>query len=141
MKYKITKDMVTETAHRLLLHKGACNHVHGHSYKFRVTVGCNTLDDNGMVMDFSDLKKIMEKVIGRFDHTIVLNIEDPLIEAISKNVFMTIGISNGDPTAETFARTVYMDIEDRLKRDFRVHIVEVTVWETANNFATYGGDV
>ena len=61
---RITKEFKFETSHALSGHDGLCKNVHGHSYKLSVTViGKPSQDPNnpkyGMVMDFSDLKKII----------------------------------------------------------------------------------
>ena len=65
-KIRITKEFTFETGHALYGHDGKCKNIHGHSYKLSVTVlGKPVLDSNGpkfgMIMDFSDLKKIVKK--------------------------------------------------------------------------------
>ena len=62
-KIRITKQFNFETAHALYGYDGLCKNVHGHSYKLYVTVIGDPIDDtnhkkNGMLIDFSDLKKI-----------------------------------------------------------------------------------
>ena len=78
---RITKEFKFETSHALSGHDGLCKNVHGHSYKLSVTViGKPSQDPNnpkyGMVMDFSDLKKIINNIIVEpFDHAAVLNMQ------------------------------------------------------------------
>ena len=82
-KIRITKQFNFETGHALYGYDGACRNVHGHSYKLFVTVIGSPNDDSnnvkyGMVIDFSDLKKIVkEEVVIPFDHATVLNINSP----------------------------------------------------------------
>ncbi|MDG2397131.1 MAG: 6-carboxytetrahydropterin synthase [Flavobacteriaceae bacterium] len=83
---RLTKEFDFETAHALFGYDGLCKNVHGHSYKLSVTViGSPIINKkskkNGMVIDFIDLKKIInDKIISLFDHGIVLNITTPHFE-------------------------------------------------------------
>ncbi|WP_204207190.1 6-pyruvoyl trahydropterin synthase family protein [Vaginella massiliensis] len=80
---RLTKAFTFETAHALYGYDGKCKNIHGHSYKLYVTVkgtpSQNTDDVKlGMVMDFGDLKKIVNKaVVEVFDHAILLNENSP----------------------------------------------------------------
>ena len=65
---RITKQFNFETGHALYGYDGKCKNVHGHSYKLSVTVSGSPITDNsnvkfGMVIDFSDLKKIVKEEI------------------------------------------------------------------------------
>ena len=77
---RITKEFNFETGHALHGYDGLCKNVHGHSYKLSVTIKGQPINDpshvkNGMVIDFSDLKKIVrEEIVYPFDHATVLNI-------------------------------------------------------------------
>ena len=78
MQIRITKKFSFEMAHALLHHDGPCKNVHGHSYRLQVTLkGKPQKGRNpkaGMVMDFTDLKKIVnEAIVHPFDHALVLN--------------------------------------------------------------------
>ena len=70
-------------AHALYGYDGLCKNIHGHSYRLWVTVIGNVLDDsksvkNGMVLDFSLLKKIVKpEIVDKFDHSLVLNANSP----------------------------------------------------------------
>ena len=83
---RITKEFKFEAGHALFGHDGLCKNVHGHSYKLSVTLIGRPIEDTssvkfGMVMDFSDLKTIVnELVIKPFDHATILNINSPHIE-------------------------------------------------------------
>lgn len=90
-KIRITKEFVFEMAHALLGYNGPCKNIHGHTYHLLVTIIGDILDDNsasenGMVMDFGDLKKIVfSEIIEKMDHALVLNENVPveLIEQLS----------------------------------------------------------
>ena len=65
--------------HRQWQHKGHCRFVHGYSRSFTFWFGAERLDENGFVVDFSSLKILEEKLISQFDHTFLVNSDDPLI--------------------------------------------------------------
>ena len=83
---RITKEFKFEAGHALFGHDGLCKNVHGHSYKLSVTLIGRPIEDTsnvkfGMVMDFSDLKNIVnELVVKPFDHATILNINSPHLE-------------------------------------------------------------
>lgn len=85
-KIRITKQFSFETGHALYGYDGKCKNVHGHSYKLSVTVIGEPIADRsnvkfGMVIDFSDLKKIVrEEVVDVFDHATVFNQTTPHVE-------------------------------------------------------------
>ena len=45
-----------------------CGRMHGHNYKVVVTLSADTLDKNGMIMDFSEVKKVVHMVVDKLDH-------------------------------------------------------------------------
>ncbi|WP_353088372.1 6-carboxytetrahydropterin synthase [Flavobacterium sp.] len=83
---RITKQFSFETGHALYGYDGKCKNVHGHSYKLSVTVIGQPITDTshvkyGMVIDFTDLKKIVkEEIVDVFDHATVFNKNTPHIE-------------------------------------------------------------
>ena len=85
-KIRITKQFDFETGHALYGYDGKCRNVHGHSYKLSVTVIGTPIDDTnnvkyGMVIDFSDLKKIVKnEIVDVFDHATVFNKNTPHVE-------------------------------------------------------------
>lgn len=85
-KIRITKQFSFETGHALYGYDGKCKNVHGHSYKLSVTVIGTPISDNsnvkfGMVIDFSDLKKIVKReIVDVFDHATVFNKNTPHVE-------------------------------------------------------------
>lgn len=76
---RITKKFDFEAGHALFGYDGKCKNLHGHSYKLYVTVIGEPINNphnvkNGMVIDFGDLKRIVqEQIIDAFDHAMVFN--------------------------------------------------------------------
>ncbi len=73
MRLLLTKKFTFEMAHALDDYNGKCANLHGHSYHLEVTIEGTSLNDNGMAMDFSQLKQtVQHAIIDRFDHALVL---------------------------------------------------------------------
>ena len=76
---KVTKIFRFETAHAIHGYEGLCKNIHGHSYILHVTVGIPNQNDEylpstGFIIDFKDLKKIInEAVVRPFDHALILS--------------------------------------------------------------------
>lgn len=115
---RITKEFKFETAHALKGYDGPCKNIHGHSYELKVTVsGYPIREENhpklGMVMDFGDLKKIVnEEIVKPFDHALVLSekMPDSLLDEL-KNQFERILLTDYNPTSEM----MLIDFAARLK--------------------------
>lgn len=76
-------------AHRQWRHDGHCSKLHGHNFSFKFTFAAETFDSNGFVVDFGKLKGFKERLTFLFDHTLVLNQDDPDLAAIRQG--LTIG--------------------------------------------------
>jgi 6-pyruvoyltetrahydropterin/6-carboxytetrahydropterin synthase len=72
---KIAKEFHWEMGHRLPFHSGGCQNIHGHSYRMRVELE-GSLDDNGMVLDYFDMKEIVEPIVARIDHSFLCDERD-----------------------------------------------------------------
>lgn len=89
----ITKIFNFSAAHRLPEHNGKCKNLHGHTYKLEVTVGGSPLhsigSSRGMIMDFGDLKAIVEKeILNDLDHSYLNKIYDvPTAEYMVISIF------------------------------------------------------
>lgn len=85
---KIGKEFSFAGAHKLPNHKGLCKNLHGHEWKLRITIKKRVNKKTGMVMDFSDLKKIVkEHVISKLDHSYL---NDTLKNPTAENLLMWI---------------------------------------------------
>jgi 6-pyruvoyltetrahydropterin/6-carboxytetrahydropterin synthase len=78
----ITRVFSFEAAHALKDYNGPCKNIHGHSYKLWVTVSGIVDAGTGMIMDFNDLKKIVnETIISKFDHALILYRKDKMLKS------------------------------------------------------------
>lgn len=142
---EVTKQLRTETAHRLMDYDGRCAHLHGHSYLWEVTATAPELSSNGMIVDFKDLKAAMNTVLDEFDHALVLRNDDPLLSPDLPPAVALFKATNGktprlhlwrdNPTAENFA--VYAAVEVQRLLPKHVRITRVRVWETATSYGEW----
>ncbi len=65
--------------HRQWQHPGHCRFVHGYSRSFKFWFAAEKLDEYGFVVDFSSLMPLQEKLRNQFDHTFLVNFDDPLL--------------------------------------------------------------
>ena len=66
-------------SHRQWRHEGHCRFVHGYSRSFTFWFTATKLDENGFVVDFSSLKTLQNRLKKQFDHTFLINKDDPLL--------------------------------------------------------------
>lgn len=141
-KYSLTCEMLFDAAHRLSNYEGKCKRIHGHTYKVIVTVSGDGLNEWGALMDFGDLKKIMTQNIDeRYDHKLLLYVDDPLNKAIAKALPMDDWVvwMNTNTSAEDIAKDIYTELQVVLKTITKstVKMEKVTVYETPKNAASY----
>ncbi len=131
----ITKEYTFETAHRISNHPAACQHIHGHSYRLRVTVSAKELQENDMVIDFKELKQIVnEKVIKTFDHALVLKRNEEnskLAQEIKSNIFWM----EYEPTVERMLDYIRIQIQNALQKP--VFLKRLKLFETASAFGEW----
>tara|TARA_Y100001968_G_C19275121_1_gene676313 strand:- start:424 stop:903 length:480 start_codon:yes stop_codon:yes gene_type:complete len=70
--------------HRQWKHDGHCRLVHGYSRSFTFWFAAIELDDHGFVVDFSSLKPLELKLRDHFDHTFLVNPDDPFLSTWQK---------------------------------------------------------
>ena len=139
----ITKQFTFETGHALYGYDGKCKNVHGHSYKLSVTViGKPITDKNnvkyGMVIDFSDLKKIVkEEIVDVFDHATVFNKNTPHIELAKelKQRDHHVILVNYQPTSENMVIDFAEKIKNRLPAN--IALFSLRLQETESSFAEW----
>jgi 6-pyruvoyltetrahydropterin/6-carboxytetrahydropterin synthase len=140
---RITKQFSFETGHALYGYDGKCKNVHGHSYKLSVTVIGKPISDNsnvkfGMVIDFSDLKKIVkEEIVDVFDHATVFNKNTPHVELAAEleNRGHHVILVNYQPTSENMVTDFAQKIKNRLPADIKLHSLKLQ--ETDTSFAEW----
>ncbi|ADV48622.1 6-pyruvoyl tetrahydropterin synthase [Cellulophaga algicola DSM 14237] len=140
---RITKQFNFETGHALYGYDGKCRNVHGHSYKLSVTVIGRPITDTthvklGMVIDFSDLKKIVkEEIVDQFDHATVFNKNTPHVELakeLTDRGHMVI-LADYQPTSENMVIDFSARIKSRLPENIQLHSLRLQ--ETDTSFAEW----
>ena len=137
-KVYVTKCFRFEASHHLINYKGKCSNLHGHSYKLEVTASGNILSfedeplfspekcvaTDGMVLDFSKIKSLVnEVIIDRYDHSNLNN--------YFKN-----------PTAEVMAVEIYSILNECFLSGYcgrGINLESVKLWETEDSYAEYKG--
>jgi len=93
MEVCVTKAFTFDAAHNLINYKGKCEALHGHTYRLEVTV-CGGPDqlENGLLMDFGDLKDLVNKeVLSKLDHSYLNDhFEQPSTEIVAMWIFETL---------------------------------------------------
>ena len=141
---QITTRLEFDAGHRIPSHKSQCKNLHGHRYAIEITLSGDIItqadaSDNGMVMDFSEVKAIAKNsVVDIWDHaflvyqhdTEVLNFLNTLPNHKTV-VFPTV------PTAENMAREAFNILKSNYQDTYGNHLklVKVRLYETPNNWA------
>ncbi len=116
---KIVTDFAS--AHSLRNYPGDCARLHGHNWQVEVSVFSNVLDDNGIAIDFREIKKQTKLVIKRLDHQYL-------------NEIKPFDVLN--PTAENIAK-YFFDEVGLLINNEDIKVKEVLIWETPRSAVTY----
>jgi 6-pyruvoyltetrahydropterin/6-carboxytetrahydropterin synthase len=140
---RITKEFKFETGHALYGYDGLCKNVHGHSYKLSVTLLGTPITDldhvkYGMVMDFGDLKKIVnETIVTPFDHATVLNVDSPhkeLADTMESRGHKIMRVQY-QPTSEMMVLDFAEKIKARLPEQLKLH--HLILRETETSYAEW----
>ena len=139
---KITKQFSFEMAHALRNYDGLCRNIHGHSYKMDITLAGQPLHDesspkNGMVMDFGDLKRLVnEEIISLLDHALVLNAKtDAQLVDVLKQNYEKIVTVDFQPTTENLLGFIAGKLQKRLPET--VTLVCIRLRETDTSYAEW----
>jgi 6-pyruvoyltetrahydropterin/6-carboxytetrahydropterin synthase len=130
--YRVTRELTFCYGHRLLNYDGKCRHLHGHNGRAVITLGADQLDALGMVMDFSQIKRVVSTWIDEtLDHKMLLHRDDPVLPLLRQQG-EPVYVMSVNPTAENIARLIYDFIAGQ-----GFPVMEVQLWETESCFATY----
>lgn len=130
--YRVTQEIEFCYGHRLLNYAGKCRHLHGHNGKAVIVLEGEELDDRGMLIDFTDIKKKIRCWIEEhLDHRMILCDKDPVLPML-REVGEPLYVIDSNPTAETIARIIFEQA-----REQGLPVVEVRLWETSKSCATY----
>jgi 6-pyruvoyltetrahydropterin/6-carboxytetrahydropterin synthase len=134
--FEVTRELRFCYGHRLLEYDGKCRYLHGHNGRALITLASPSLDPLGMVMDFSQIKRVVGGWIdSQLDHRMILHRADPLLsylQAQGEPIFLM----DANPTAENIARLIY---DYAAGQGFPV--VEVRLWETEDSYAVYRPEI
>jgi 6-pyruvoyltetrahydropterin/6-carboxytetrahydropterin synthase len=130
--FSVTRELTFCYGHRLLNYAGKCRNLHGHNGRAVITLEAATLDELGMVMDFTQLKRVVGGWIDEaLDHKMLLHRDDPVLPDLRRQgepVF----VLDVNPTAENIAKLIF---DYAAGQGFPV--TEVKLWETESCFAAY----
>jgi len=141
-KIRLTKEFSFETGHALLNYDGLCKNLHGHSYKLLITIiGVPNEDSTspkyGMVVDFGDIKQIVDEyVISKYDHSILVNkmLGEENIDALKKITERVI-VTDKQPTCENMLINIVEIIKNKLPDYISLHSAKL--YETATSYAEW----
>jgi 6-pyruvoyltetrahydropterin/6-carboxytetrahydropterin synthase len=119
--YELMVHTYFSSAHSLRGYKGKCEELHGHNWKVGVQLRAETLDNLGMVIDFTILKQELHKIIQRLDHKHLNDI--PPFDDLN-------------PSSENIAFYIFQELKKLLTHE-KVIIAKVTVWESDDSSASY----
>lgn len=122
--FEVSAEETFAAGHALREYKGKCENVHGHNYRVRVTIEGQELDRAGLLVDFSELKRVMRGIIEGLDHRFLNDV--PPFDKLN-------------PSAENMARYFFEEMTRNLgvARGNAVRVAEVKIWETDTATATY----
>ncbi len=141
---QITRRLEFDAGHRIPDHQSQCRHLHGHRYVLEVTLGGDVIEaagqpNNGMVMDFSEVKAIaMRQVVDAWDHAFLVHAGDTrVVEFLASMPDHKTVVLDRVPTAENLARIAF-EILDGAYRDVygnHLRLERVRLYETPNCWA------
>jgi 6-pyruvoyltetrahydropterin/6-carboxytetrahydropterin synthase len=120
--FEVTVEETFAAGHALRNYHGKCENVHGHNYRVQVTLSGEQLDDTGLLVDFVDLKKVLQGIIDRLDHQFL-------------NEVSPFDVLN--PSAENMARFIFEELDKGLIGKTPARVATVRLWETDTCSATY----
>ena len=153
MVYRVCKSFEIESGHMLSKHPGRCKYPHGHSRRVDLVISAGALDDKDMVCDFKALKLAVQDHLDAYDHALMVNADDPILERLSEQQRSRVIVCQGeDPTTEVMARRIYEHVSAVLSGGGTftdpegnafalgegLTLERVRVTETSSSWAEYG---
>ncbi len=121
--FDLTVEIQFSAAHQIEGHPGPCARLHGHNYTAVITVAGDQLNDQGMLLDFGELKEICREVTAPLDHTFLNDLP---------------AFADTNPTAEALAHHLHREVASKLAVSHsKIRVARVTVYESEHCYATY----
>lgn len=120
--YELTVIVEFEAAHRIVDYPGKCNRLHGHNWSVEVSVQGKHLNTLGMLIDFKELKKEVNKTLDQLDHVYLNELEAFQVE---------------NPTAEHIAKYIFDELSKSVLLNGEIEIKAIKVWESPKSAVTY----
>ena len=140
----ITRRLEFDAGHRIPNHKSQCRHMHGHRYAIEITLSGECISvanssDEGMVMDFSDVKAIAQKqLVDSWDHAFLVYEGDKAVADFLATLpnHKTVKLSF-IPTAENLAAEAFRILDSAYQDSYGNHLKlqQIRIYETPNNWA------
>ena len=119
--------------HTLHRHPGACARLHGHNYRLELTVASDAgLDNQGMVMDFGELRRIVRGVVDeRYDHQFLIEMGDPRLTHSGLTEDDGLVVCDRPPTAENLAGYLAGHLSPAIAAArWGLRLTRLVLWET-----------
>jgi 6-pyruvoyltetrahydropterin/6-carboxytetrahydropterin synthase len=143
---QITRRLEFDAGHRIPNHNSQCKHLHGHRYAIEITLSgkiitTEGISEQGMVMDFSDVKRIAkERVVDAWDHAFLVYRGDTAVVDFLRTLpdHKTV-VLEVIPTAENLAMVAFGLLDDAYQNIFGndLRLERVRLYETPNNWVDY----
>ena len=130
---KIAKEFRWEMGHRLPEHFGKCKNIHGHSYKMIIELE-GEVAESGMVMDYYDVKKIVEPIIEKLDHAFMVYKEDKEIISFLEKMKSKMVVVEFQSTVENICSYLLNEIK-KIRLPENIEKVTLRIYETADDYA------
>ncbi len=139
---RVTKSFNFAMAHALDNYQGLCKNIHGHSYQLNVTVRGETAQSatspkNGMLIDFSDLKKLINThIVDHWDHSLMLNADtNPAVIKEVTTHYERVMIVPFQPTTENLLAYLAEKIQSILPEGVKLYALKLS--ESQNSYAEW----
>jgi 6-pyruvoyltetrahydropterin/6-carboxytetrahydropterin synthase len=120
--FEVSVEQTFAAGHALRNYKGKCENVHGHNYRVQVTLQGESLDDTGLLIDFVEVKSLLNQVIDYLDHRFINDL--PPFDILN-------------PSAENLAKYFHDEVRKGLPAESPARLTEVKIWETDISAAIY----
>jgi 6-pyruvoyltetrahydropterin/6-carboxytetrahydropterin synthase len=136
--YLVRIETTFDSGHRLLDYDGKCAFPHGHTYRAEVFLEADSLDSQGLVFDFTKLKRRVKGWIDEnWDHAFLVNSRDAeLIDGLAlASKGRIYQFDNNNPSCEVISRELY-NVVTALGG---MSPAKVRLWESLDQYAEYDG--